>query len=201
VRGFNCYDNLFGLTRAHALEVCEEITRRGLDVTWDCWTAGHLVDAELAERMRDAGCVRVGFGAESGDDHILEKSRRGFTAEQHLAGIRALKAAGMRVQVFFMIGLPGESDASLRRTVEFAASSGADEVCFSLHRPFPGSAVWRTPEAFGVRVTRGPGFEAYIETESLTRTALLECTEQAKKELLDRGLKCDVLRCDRYSWE
>lgn len=201
VRGFNCYDNLFGLTRDHALGVCGEITRRGLDVTWDCWTAGHLVNAELARGMREAGCVRVGFGAESGDDHILAKARRGFTAEQHLAGIRALKAEGLYVAVFFMIGLPGESQASVRRTIDFAARSGADEVCLSLHRPWPGTAVWRAPEAFGVRITRGPGFDAYIETHSLSRAALLECTEQAAEELVERGLKCGKLRCDRYAWE
>jgi len=201
VRGFNCYDNLFGLSREHALAVCGEVLRRKLDVVWDCWTAGDLVDVELAEGMRAAGCVRVGCGAESGDDEVLEKARRGFAAAQHQAGIQALKAAGLKVAAFFMIGLPGESEATVRRTVEFAACCGADEVCFSLHRPYPGSAVWRAPEAFGVRITRGPDFEAYIETESLSRAALLECTEQAAEELTQRGASTDVLRCDRYEWE
>lgn len=201
VRGFNCYDNLFGLNRDHALAVCSEILRRKLDVVWECWTAGDLVDAELAESMRAAGCVRVGFGAESGDGEVLDRARRGFTAPQHRAGIQVLKAAGLEVAAFFMIGLPGESEASVRRTVEFAACCGADEVCFSLHRPYPGSAVWHAPKAFGVRITRGPNFEAYIETESLSRAALLECTEQAAEELTGRGLTTDVLRCDRYAWE
>ncbi|MHB1456484.1 MAG: B12-binding domain-containing radical SAM protein [Armatimonadota bacterium] len=201
VRGFMCYDNLFGLTRAHALEVCNQITCRELDVTWDSWTAGNLINTELAKSMKKAGCVHVGFGGESGDDYILAKSRRGFTTEQHLAGIRALKTAGVHVQLFLMIGLPGESQASVKNTIEFAMRSGADDVCLSLYRPWPGSAVWRKPEGFGVRITQGPNFEAYIETDSLSRAALLECTEQAQHELTKRGIKCDVLRCDRYSWE
>jgi radical SAM superfamily enzyme YgiQ (UPF0313 family) len=182
--------------------VCREITSRHLDVVWDCWTAGDLIDTELAAKMKAAGCVRVGFGAESGDDRVLHKAQRGFGAAQHEAGIHALRAAGLIVEAFFMIGLPGESAESVRRTVEFAKRCGADEVCLSLHRPYPGTALWRNPEAFGVRITRGPNYEAYLETESLSRPALLECAQWADKELRRCGLVKDgFLRCDRYAWE
>ena len=202
VRGFNVYDNLFGLNRGHALAVCEEIIRRRLGIMWDCWTAGDLVDARLAERMKAAGCVRVGFGAESGDDEVLVRARRGFTVAQHEAGLRALRAGGLKVEAFFMFGLPGESQESVGRTVEFAKKCGADEICLGVHRPYPGTAVWQTPGAFGVRIVRGPNFEAYIETEALSRAAILERARWAKEELKKCGLmKGDFLRCDRYTWE
>jgi len=201
VRGFNVYDNLFGLNRAHSLALCDETVRRRLDVVWDCWTAGDLVDAELAARVRAAGCVRALFGAESGDDEVLARSGRAFTAAQHQAGIRALLSAGLRVQVFLMVGLPGETEGSIRRTVDFAAQCGADDVCFSLHRPWPGTAAWRNPRAFGLRITRGPNFEAYVETDSLSRAALLELTESAVETLKQRGLNSGILRCDRFVWE
>jgi anaerobic magnesium-protoporphyrin IX monomethyl ester cyclase len=201
VRGFNVYDNLFGLNRAHARALCDGIARRRLDAVWDCWTAGDLVDAELAAGMRAAGCVRVGFGAESGDDEVLARAQRGFTAAQHQAGIRALLSAGLRVQVFLMAGLPGETEGSVRRTVDFAVQCGANDVCFSLYRPWPGTAAWRNPRAFGLRVTRGPDFEAYVETECLSRAALLELTESVAETLKQRGLNSDILRCDRFAWE
>jgi anaerobic magnesium-protoporphyrin IX monomethyl ester cyclase len=201
VRGFNFYDNLFGLNRKHTLAVCEEILQRRLDVVWECWTAGDLVDTELAKKMKAAGCVRVGFGAESGDDEVLARARRDFSAAQHQAGLQALQSAGLKVQAFFMIGLPGESEESVRRTVEFAKSCGADEICLGVHRPYPGTAIWQDPEAFGVRIVRGPNFEAYIETESLSRAAMLECAQWAGDELKRCGIKSDFLRCDRYTWE
>ncbi len=201
VRGFNFYDNLFGLNRKHALAVCEEIVRRKLDVVWDSWTAGDLVDAELATKMKAAGCVRAGFGVESGDDEVLMNSQRGFNTMQHQAGICALKSAGIKVAAFFMIGLPSESEESIGRTVEFAKRCEADEVCLSIHRPYPGTAVWQNPEAFGVRVVKGPNFEAYIETEHLSRAALLECAQRAGEELKRCGVPSDFLRCDRYAWE
>ena len=201
MRGFNFYDNLFGLNREHALAVCEEIIRRRLDVAWDCWTAGDLVDVALARRMKTAGCVRVGFGAESGDDEVLRKAQRGFSSAQHQAGIDALRAAGIEVQVFFMVGLPGESEASVRRTIEFAARCGVDDLELSVYRPWPGSAVWNDPEGFGVRITKGPDYEAYIETESLSRAAIFECTRRAEEKLENHGLKVGILRYDQYAWE
>ncbi len=201
VRGFNFYDNLFGLNRKHATAVCEEILVRRLDVEWDCWTAGSLVDAELAEKMKKAGCVRVGFGAESGDDEVLERSHRALTASQHQEGIKILKAMGLKVDAFFMIGLPGESEQSVRRTVEFAKSCTADEVFLSIHRPYPGTAVWRNPKAYGVKIVRGPDFQAYLETENLSRAAIWEQARWAGEELKRCGIKSDFLRCDRYAWE
>jgi radical SAM superfamily enzyme YgiQ (UPF0313 family) len=201
VAGFNVYDGLFGLDRGHALAVCGEITKRRLGAVWDCWTAGDLVDAELAAAMKTAGCVRAGFGAESGDDEVLSWTRRGFTVAQHQAGIQALRGAGLKVEAFFMVGLPGESQESIGRTVERAKLCGADRICLSLHRPFPGTAVWQDPEAFGVRITRGPDFEAFIETEALSRAALLESVQWANEELKRSGLESDILRCDQYGWE
>jgi len=207
VKGFglpalNVYDNLFALDREHTRAVCDGIVRRKLQVIWDCWTAGDLVDSELAARLRAAGCVRGGFGAESFDDKVLRRSQRGFTAAQHMAGIATLKASGLPVEPFLMIGLPGESKESVRRTVEGAKRSGAEKVCLSVHRPWPGTPVWRNPKGFGVRIVRGPDFEAYIETERLSRAGILDALEWAREELRRSGhVEADVLRCDRYAWE
>jgi len=202
VRGFNVHDNLFGWDRRHSAAVCDEIIQRRLDVTWECWTGGNLVDRELAEKMKASGCVRVGFGAESGDDEVLTKARPGFTAAQHLEGLHSLRTAGIPVVPFFIFGLPGETHDSVRRTVEFAKQCPVDEVCLNILRPYPGTIVWNEPEAFGVRITRGPNFEAYIETEHLSRAAMFECAEWAGEELRKSGgMKVDFLRLDRYTWE
>lgn len=202
VRGFNVHDNLFGLNREHSAAVCDEIIRRRLDVQWECWTGGNLVDKELAQKMKASGCVRIGFGAESGDDAVLARARPGFTAARHRQGIRDLREAGLEVVPFFIFGLPGETQASVRRTVEFAKESGVSEVCLNILRPYPGTAVWNDPAAFGARITHGPNYEAYIETENLSRSALFECAQWAKDELERIGsIKVEFMRLDRYAWE
>jgi len=201
VHGFNVHDNLFGLDRRHSAAVCNEILQRKLDVKWECWTGGSLVNQELAEKMKASGCVRVGFGAESGADEVLAQARRGFTAAQHLEGLRNLKAAGIPVVPFFIFGLPGETRGSVRRTVEFAKQCEVEEICLNILRPYPGTAVWNDPAAFGARITQGPNYEAYLETEDLSRAAMFECVEWAAEELRRSGLTVDFLRLDRYAWE
>lgn len=202
VRSFSFHDNLFGLSRDHTLALCDEIIEHRPDVFWDCWTAGDLIDAESAARMKAAGCTGAGFGAESGDDGVLLKSRRGFTAAQNQAGIDALRGAGLRVGAFFMLGLPGETEASVSNTIEFAADSGADSITLGVFRPYPGTAIWNDPEAFNVRLTEGDDFEAFVETEHLSRTRILELTKQAINNLQHKGfVKVDALRFDRYEWE
>ena len=114
----------------------------------------------------------------------------------------SLRAAGIPVVPFFVFGLPGESRDTVRRTVEFAKRRGVDEVCLNILRPYPGTALWRNPGAFGLRLTRGPNYEAYVETEALSRAAMFECVEWAAEELGQSGLaKVDFLRLDRYAWE
>lgn len=202
VRGFTFHDNIFGLDRKHALALCGEIEKRRPDVFWDSWTVGDVVDDELAARMKAAGCITAGFGAESGDDHVLLKSRRGFTAKQNQAGIDALRNAGLKVDVFFMIGLPGESNASIQRTIEFAAGCGADTIHLSVYRPWPGTDIWNDPEAFDVRITHGENFEAYIETRDLTRDEILAGTKRALEELKRQNFdKVATVRYDKYDWE
>lgn len=202
IRGFSFHDNLFGLSQKHALALCEEIIQQRPDVFWDCWTAGDLVDAGLAARMKAAGCIRVGFGAESGDDQVLLKVHRGFTAVQNQAGIDTLRGSGLIVDAFFMVGLPGESEASVRQTIDFATRCGADTIHLSVYRPYPGTAIWTDPNAFGVRLTEGKNFEAFIETESLSRAEILECVQRGIEELKQAGfVKVESLRCDQYEWE
>ncbi len=70
-----------------------------------------------------------------------------------------------------------------------------------MYRPYPGSAVWDRPKAFRVRIVRGPNFEAYVETENLSRMQIVDMTRQAGEELQQRGLKVEFLRLDQYSWE
>ncbi len=133
---------------------------------------------------------------------MLLKTRRGFTAEQNQAGIDALRNAGLKVDVFFMIGLPGESKDSVSRTIEFAANCGADTITISVYRPYPGTDIWNHPESFDVRITRGDNFEAYLETQSISRAAILESAQRAIAELKQDGfVKVGFLRFDQYEWE
>ena len=64
-------DDCFTLNRNHLLNVCSEMVRRKVDVGWECLSRVDTMDTEVAEGMKRAGCLRVFFGIESGNDSVL----------------------------------------------------------------------------------------------------------------------------------
>ena len=112
-------DDCFTLNRTHLLDVCSEITRRGLDIGWECLSRVDTMDAEVAEGMKRAGCIGVFFGIESGNDSVLSLMKKRITTAQARSAVYSAKAAGLKVGAFFIIGYPGESDKTVLDTVRF----------------------------------------------------------------------------------
>jgi anaerobic magnesium-protoporphyrin IX monomethyl ester cyclase len=75
-------DDCFTLNRAHLISVCDEMIRGGIDVGWECLSRADTVDREAARRMRQAGCVRVFFGIESGNNDVLTLMRKQITSRR-----------------------------------------------------------------------------------------------------------------------
>ena len=135
-------DDCFTLNRERLLDVCNELVKRRLKVGWECLSRVDTMDLEVAERMRRAGCVRVFFGIESGSNSTLSLMRKQITVEQARKAVYNAKAAGLQVGAFFIIGYPGESDASVLDTVRFASSLPLDYLSFTLPYPIPGTALF-----------------------------------------------------------
>lgn len=72
-------DDLFTFRRERTLAICRELDSRGLSLRWRAYARVDSVDAELLSRMRQAGCERILFGAESGSPEILQGIRKGIT--------------------------------------------------------------------------------------------------------------------------
>jgi radical SAM superfamily enzyme YgiQ (UPF0313 family) len=93
--------------------------------------------------MKAAGCKRVGFGIESGDDRVLhEVIGKEQTVEMARDAVRWAKAAGLETMGFFIYGLPGENEQSMERTTRLALELDLDGAHFMLATPFPGTRLW-----------------------------------------------------------
>ena len=133
-----CHD-LFGADRAHALALCDELEARGARVPFEVRARVDHLDRELCERLARAGCYRVLFGVESGDAGVRAQLDKRMRADfDVLAAIDACARAGITPILSFVLGLPGEGDAELARTLELAAAAGLRAgVQLSLHLPNP----------------------------------------------------------------
>ena len=75
-------DDTFFVWKKRDIEICEEIVKRGLDVTWIANARVSMIDKEMMQRAKDAGCHTIKFGIESGVQEILDRMRKGYTIDQ-----------------------------------------------------------------------------------------------------------------------
>ncbi len=134
-------DDCFTLNKEHLLDVCSELTKRRMDVSWECLSRVDTIDREVASKMKEAGCLRVFFGIESGNDSVLRLMNKHVTVKQAEQAVYAAKAAGLEVGAFFIIGYPGETNKTVLDTVRFASSLPLDYLSFTLPYPIPGTPL------------------------------------------------------------
>lgn len=121
VRTFDFVDSTFNSPPGHAIEVCESIIRRRLNVHLDTtnFTPASVSD-ELLAAMRAAGFRTLGISAESASDPVLEKLEKGFSAARVREVAERVERAGIRTLWIFLVGGPGETAETLEETLAFA---------------------------------------------------------------------------------
>ena len=142
IRDVVLWSDCFTLDRSFVLDLCQEIQQRRLPLRWMCNSRVDTFDEELAWPMRRSGCVGISFGIESGDQGMLDRMGKGTTVEQAHRAVRAARQAGMAVLTQFVLGFPGETPETIRRTVDHACELDADYCQFYCATPLPGTVLW-----------------------------------------------------------
>jgi len=135
-------DDVFTLHRKRVLEICEEIHKRDMHFYWECLARVDSVDDATYAEMYRAGCRRVYFGIESGDDTILKLMKKKITAEEARHAVMAAHQAGLQVGAFFILFYPGETDQTVLNTLHYATSLPLDYMGLTMPYPLPGTALY-----------------------------------------------------------
>jgi radical SAM superfamily enzyme YgiQ (UPF0313 family) len=154
IRHFEFVDSTFNAPPRHAAAVCEAIVRRGLRVRLDTtnFTPATAPDWLLAA-MRRAGFRWLGITAESASDPVLDRLGKGFDVAKVRAVAEDVERAGMGVLWIFLVGGPGETEATLEETLRFAAwrLGRGDAVYLTVGlRIYPGTTLQRVAVDEGV---------------------------------------------------
>jgi radical SAM superfamily enzyme YgiQ (UPF0313 family) len=94
--------------------------------------------------LKDAGCLQVSLGIETGDPQQMTIFKEGVGLQEVRDTVSRIQAKDLRAKGLFMMGLPGDTEASILRTGDFAISLGLDDMNMSKFTPFPGAPVWST---------------------------------------------------------
>ncbi len=139
LRNVHMYADLFTVNRDQVMGICEGMLSRGLKFRWMCNSRVDFVDPEMLQMMARAGCWLISWGLESADPEIRKRVRKGTTEAKIVQALNWSKAAGIMNWGYFIIGLPGETEETIRKTIDFAKKLPLDLALFHIAAPYPGT--------------------------------------------------------------
>ena len=139
LRHVHMYADLFTVDREHVLGLCDLMLQERLDFRWTCNSRVDFVDQEMLQQMARAGCWMISWGIESGSPEILRNVRKGYKPHKAGQALQWARRAGIKNWGYFIIGLPGETEESIRRTIEYSKGLPLDIALFHIAAPYPGT--------------------------------------------------------------
>lgn len=116
-KGFDFWDDTLTISEEHVRKICEEIIKRKLDIKWYARARVNTVDKEMLKLMKEAGCIRMSYGVESGSPRILKIIKKNIIPEQAMTAAQMSSDLGMKVVMNFMVNLPYETMDDLKTTI------------------------------------------------------------------------------------
>jgi anaerobic magnesium-protoporphyrin IX monomethyl ester cyclase len=149
IRHVTFYDDQFTYDRERVEILCDRLVAQPLRMTFNCAVRAEHIDFALMRKMKRAGCWTVSLGIETGDPETLACHRKNPDLALLAERVREIKKAGMRVKGLLMMGLPGESEAAVRRSMDYVLALPLDEIGIARFTPFPGSALYESVRDLG----------------------------------------------------
>ena len=165
--GIAFQDDTLTFDRKRAMEICDGIIERKINLPWGCGTRADVVTKEVLAKMSKAHCNETCFGVESGCQRIRDSLKKKVTTKQCENAIKWAKEAGIFVTVSVILGYPGETKETLQETLDFVRKVEPDDVWLCHATPYPGTELralvesngWKMSEDWKLYNTMNPIFE------------------------------------------
>lgn len=150
--GFNAvmfFDDTFTVNKSRLKRICSGLKR--MRMKWRCFIHASTVDHKILKMMKDSGCVEVGLGVESGNRAILETIDKRTDLTQIRDVIKTCHDIEMRIKIFLIAGLPGETVDTLLDTERFILETKPDDFDLTVFVPYPGNDIWNNPDNYDIQ--------------------------------------------------
>jgi len=148
VKGITFSDDTFVLSKKRVYEFCDTLKSSQLDMLWACNGRVNLMNEEMLKKMKDAGCILIGYGIESGSQKMLDAMKKQVSVEQAKKAIELTRKVGIFSSVYMIIGMIGEDETTVWETIKFCQSLGIYAI-FSIMTPFPGTPLYQEAKKLG----------------------------------------------------
>ena len=158
-------DDTFNIDRERALEICREIVKRKIRISWNVRARINLLTEELVDHLISAGCTRIQLGVETGSDEGLKVLGKGITTEDIRKAFRMLKKKNITTVAYFMIGCPHEKSRSdVLKTIDFACELDPDYCLFGVLTPYPGTKLY--DDGITKNIISRESWESFVKSPS-----------------------------------
>lgn len=141
ISSFIMSDDTFTFDKNRTIEICKEIIKRNLKITWDCRSRVNLICEERLSWMKKAGCVSISYGIESGSQKILNNLKKGITVEQIKKAASLTRKFGLNLNYFIIVGSPGETDDTIRETMKIIEETKPTSIFTFVMQLTPGTEI------------------------------------------------------------
>lgn len=123
IKGIYFQDWEFVIIRARVEKICDLLIKENLGVKWGCNARVSDIDEAIVSKMKEAGCVRVNVGFESGSQTVLDKAKKRIKMSQTQNAIDVLRKFDINIGLYAILNLPGETRETIRETEQFLAKN------------------------------------------------------------------------------
>lgn len=142
IKGLFFLDDTFTVNDRWLTEFCTALKKENYNLIWGCQARGDTITEERLSMMKDAGCVQVDIGAESGNDAVLKNLNKNEKVEDLRRAFGIIKKLGIKALATFIVGSPGEGIEEIEETKKFALEVKPDMASFCILVPYPGTPVF-----------------------------------------------------------
>lgn len=186
-------DDTFTIAHNHTTEICKEILRRKLDITWGCNIRADTINENLLQLMKKAGLKNFFLGVESGNQKTLDFMNKKTTISQVRKTVALAKKYSIKIGLSCILGFVNEKYTDVQRTIDFMISLKGDSYLFNFLLVFPGTELYKRRKKLKItpivdepwkRIEKTPFAIPTVETEHLRLEELCQLYLEARSKLM-----------------
>jgi radical SAM superfamily enzyme YgiQ (UPF0313 family) len=180
-RDFLFLDDVLTLDTKRLFKICDIL--KPLNIKFRAYVRSDMTK-DMLIAMKEAGCIEVGVGVESGSQKILNNVNKKVTVEENTRFVKLCKEIGLCVNVFLMIGLPGETYKTVMETKRWMEEVRPDKFGFNIFAPYKGTPIYNNSSLYDIKIFDMPDeqswvkgrmdeYQCFVETAALKREEIL----------------------------
>ena len=186
VKDIAIVDSTFTPNKRRLLAMLDAMEANPPPASWTCSCRANLLDEESLRRMKALGCWKIRIAIESGNDEILKRIRKGISLAQFRQTVTTAARLGFQVKAFFMLGHLGETEQTMKDTLDFALSLPLSDATIQITTPLRGTPLFEECEKHGTLLSHDDQMYSFFQPVFIPEGLTAEDLEAAHRRFYRR---------------